>query len=336
MEFNTYATIWDAAKKSLPKHLLGHDPAWFYKQMISDACNRKDVHTYSQAVNELDWEQHRRPYYNVFPSIIPMLTRLNLENLDSDLIHLPTLPWLNQENLDSDLIHLPMSSLCIRLPKDPAKNPLGFDWKGERINICSILIGDILEGKGISVHFDIVGKRLSGGWLGHPFVDFPRKPGLTVEQSIAGLSYTLGGESDICIPSDVMVDGIRLCCTLCLLENDPSVISPDVLDVDRRKYEATGNEKYMKKAHRRGRAHGMSVATLKHFRTSAVRTWHCSGRERDAQSLKSLGGMGALFTGTLWRRFLRVSWERLAGMQKFLPPDIHEMVSPIDRTQETA
>ena len=58
--------------------------------------------------NEGDWEKARRPYYNMWPSIIPMLPRLNLD-------------------LDSDMIQLPLPALCIRFPKDLAKNPLKFE-----------------------------------------------------------------------------------------------------------------------------------------------------------------------------------------------------------------
>jgi len=37
------------------------------------------------------------------------------------------------------------------------------------------------------------------------------------------------------------------------LENDPSVISPDVVADDRAQYEATGDQKYVDKVHRRGK-----------------------------------------------------------------------------------
>jgi hypothetical protein len=65
---------------------------------------------FGQMHNERDWEKARRPYYNMWPSIIPMLTRLNLD-------------------IDSDLIQLPLPARCIRFPKDAAKNPLKFDCR---------------------------------------------------------------------------------------------------------------------------------------------------------------------------------------------------------------
>ena len=79
---------------------------------------------FGQMLNERDWEKARRPYYNLWPSIIPMLTRLNLD-------------------LDSDLIQLPLPALCIRFPKDAAKNPLKFEWKGEEYPVRCIMLGEI-------------------------------------------------------------------------------------------------------------------------------------------------------------------------------------------------
>ena len=55
------------------------------------------------------------------------------------------------------------------------------------------------------------------------------------------------------IPETLIDDCVRLCCSLCLLENDRSVIEPDVLSKDRDKFEASGDDRYVDKAHRRGK-----------------------------------------------------------------------------------
>ena len=62
--------------------------------------------------------------------------------------------------------------------------------------------------------------------------NFPRKPGLTVEQSLAGLRPDCFAGIGIVIPEDLITDCVRLCCSLCLLENDPEIIAPDVLTDD--------------------------------------------------------------------------------------------------------
>ena len=98
-------------------------------------------------------------------------------------------------------------------------------------------MGDMNEGKGISVLIDI-GEVMPGGVPIYTYRNFPRKPGLTVEQSLAGLGKKgLFADIGIVIPDSLVTDCVRLCCSLCLLENDPSVISPDVLADDRARFE---------------------------------------------------------------------------------------------------
>ena len=118
-------------------------------------------------LNERDWEKLRRPYYNVWPAIVPMLTRLNLD-------------------LDSSLIRLPLPVLCIRFPKD-AKNPLKFAWKGTEVSIRCILMGYINDETGISLLIDIGEIMLRWACQSTRYRNFPRKEGLTVEQSLVGL-----------------------------------------------------------------------------------------------------------------------------------------------------
>ena len=49
------------------------------------------------------------------------------------------------------------------------------------------------------------------------------------------------------IPEDLITDCVRLCCRVCPLEDDPSVIGPDLLSKDRTKFEQTGERKYVSK-----------------------------------------------------------------------------------------
>jgi hypothetical protein len=159
-----------------------------------------------------------------------MLTRLNLE-------------------LDSALIQLPLPALAIRLPKD--KNPLTFDWKGKQVQIQCMLLGEINEGRGLSILIDIGEMMSDGDGFGMPiytYRNFRRKSGLTVEEALQELGGNELAEPGIQIPMDLIADCVRLCCSLCLLENDPTVIEPDVLSKDRAKFEGNGDQKYVDKA----------------------------------------------------------------------------------------
>jgi hypothetical protein len=261
MDFHTYTTIRDWARQSGDRFADKIDP--FYKEAMVDGVRTRSGQFLGQMINERDWEKLRRPYYNVFPAIVPMLTRLNLD-------------------LDSELIRIPLPALCVRFSKDLAKNPLQLDWKGEPVPVRCILMGDMNEGKGISLLIDI-GEVMPGGVPIYTYRNFPRKPGLTVEQSLASLGKKgLFADIGIVIPDSLVTDCVRLCCSLCLLENDPSVISPDVLADDRAKFEQTGDEKYIGKAHRRGKVGwnvGQQIEVAPHYRRPHMAlVWTGKGR----------------------------------------------------------
>jgi hypothetical protein len=138
------------------------------------------------------------------------------------------------------------------------------------------------QGKAISVLIDI-GEVMPGGVPIYTYRNFPRKPGLTVEQSLASLGKKgLFADIGIVVPSDLVTDCIRLCCSLCLLENDPSIISADVLADDRVKYDQTGDGKYIDKARRRGKVGwdvGRHIEMIPHYRRPHMAlVWTGKGR----------------------------------------------------------
>ncbi len=81
MDFHTFTTLREACKRSG----IPDDPEDFYRMAFADAVTQGEGQFYGQLHNEREWERARRPYYAVWPSIVPMLTRLNLD-LDSSLI----------------------------------------------------------------------------------------------------------------------------------------------------------------------------------------------------------------------------------------------------------
>ncbi len=209
MDFYTYTTLRDWARRTTPNDRICNDIDAFFGMVSVDAHRQKSGQLLGQGANERDWEKGRRPYYNVWPAIVPMLTRLNLD-------------------LDSSLIRLPLPALCIRFPKDEAKNPLKFDWKGKTVPIRCILMGYINDETGISLLIDI-GETMPLGVPIYSYRNFPRKEGLTVEQSLAGLQPDPFAEIGVQMPNELALDCVRLCCSLCLLENDSEIISPERL-----------------------------------------------------------------------------------------------------------
>jgi hypothetical protein len=155
------------------------------------------------------------------------------------------------------------------LPKQ--HNPLTFQWQDQPFEIRSILLSEISEGRGLSVLIDI-GEMMNNGFFEVPiftYRNFPRSDGLTVEQSLASLGSSITSEQGVQIPEAMLTDCVRLCCSLCLLENDRSVIEPDVLSKDRDKFEASGDDRYVDKAHRRGKIGwnvGRRIEVAPHYR----------------------------------------------------------------------
>lgn len=247
MDFHNYVTTREACKRSGAVEY----PDEFYRSAFDGAIQMDSAQFYGQLQVERAWEQGNKPYYAVWPSIVPMLTRLNLD-------------------LDSALIQLPLPALAIRLPKD--KNPLNFDWKGEEVQIRCMMLGEINDGRGLSILIDIGEMMAAGEGFGVPiytYRNFRRKPGLTVEEALQELGSNGLEEMGVQIPMDLITDCVRLCCSLCLLENDRSVIEPDVLSKDRDKFAATGDDRYVDKAHRRGKIGwnvGRHIEVAPHYR----------------------------------------------------------------------
>ncbi|MFH1924707.1 MAG: hypothetical protein ABIP48_33060, partial [Planctomycetota bacterium] len=247
MDFWNYTTLRDACKRSGAIETADD----FYQTAFTDAVKMGSGQFCGQLQNERDWEREKKPYYNVWPSIVPMLTRLNLD-------------------LDSSLIRLPLPALCIRFPK--TKNPLTFEWKGEEVQIRCMLMGTINEGRGLSLLIDVGEVMGDGKDFGVPiytYRNFRRESGLTVEEALRELGSNELAELGVQIPDALVTDCVRLCCSLCLLEDDPSVIEPDVLSKDRVRFEQTGDEKYVTKAHRRGKVGwnvGRRIEVAPHYR----------------------------------------------------------------------
>ena len=246
MDFHHFTTNREACSKSG----LIDSADEFYTMAFEKALERASSQFYQQLHSERTWEQARKPYYSVWPSIVPMLTRLNLD-------------------LDSALIQLPLPALCIRLPKQD--NPLEFHWENQPFEIRGILLSEINDGRGLSLLIDI-GETLDNSLFQTPlftYRNFPRREGLTVEQSLASLDRGVSADMGVQIPETLIDDCVRLCCSLCLLENDPSVIEPDVLSKDRDKFEASGDDRYVDKAHRRGKIGwnvGRRIEVAPHYR----------------------------------------------------------------------
>jgi hypothetical protein len=186
MDFHPFTTNREACSKS---HLVDTADE-FYAMATARAFAVGSSQFYQQLHSERTWEEARKPYYNVWPSIVPMLTRLNLD-------------------LDSALIQLPLPALCIRLPKQP--KPLAFQWHDQPFEIRSILLSEINDGLGLSLLIDI-GETMHNGLFLVPiftYRNFLRHEGLTVEQALASLGKGITADMGVQIPLTLIDDCVR-------------------------------------------------------------------------------------------------------------------------------
>lgn len=281
-EFYEYQTNYGQARKFFQQK-LGEDMTVdeYYQATLRGLHANKYAPEYHQNILELQWTRAHRPYYNVYPGIIPCLTRLKL-------------------SIDSGLIKCPLPVVCIRLPVK--QNPFEFKFQGEQYRVKNILLAQagekevkiaiggksevhVAASEGLSVWMDIGEYSPVGGVPGIvlTYRNFKTEPGKSVEQVLEDLpllgSYGVGVE----IPQKILDDVIRLCCTLCLLEDDPEIIEPDVLDADRMKFQQTKDPKFIDKALRRHKVGwnvGRTLQVSPHYRgpSPAALYWTGPGR----------------------------------------------------------
>ena len=84
----------------------------------------------------------------------------------------------------------------------------------------------------------------------HTYINLPLEAGMSLEQSLKALPYDLSAFKGMVLPEEIARNCAWLICAICLLENDPSLIEPDVLNRDQGK---NGTPAIIDRAKRRGK-----------------------------------------------------------------------------------
>jgi hypothetical protein len=243
-----------------------HELKWgeWYAMMRAEAeaTGQKDALT--QYGMEHNWCLSKQPYYNVWPAIIPPLVRLNLD-------------------LSTSYLKPPMPELLVRLPVE--RNPLHFEWQGDTYHIqtilmCSIQIRDRgCPGVGMWIDF---GERMGPGVAIHTTQKLACDGQNTLEWEIENIPREPYADIGVQMPPGMIKDCLRLCCTLCLLEQDPEVVTADVLSKDKAKFAETGDPKFIAKARKRGKVGwdiGREMTVSPHYRVAhSCLFWTGKGR----------------------------------------------------------
>ncbi len=192
---------------------------------------RNANNTVGQIQTEMLWTQNDRPYYDLYPGVAEALIKIDLDKLDCDEFRLP-LPEL--------MIRMPVGRELQLSSKTSLRTLLvgEVELKNRRGWVLSLNTGATMKMNGVDVYIHTVqGLRLTHG-------------------STLMDHYRQGRDkpySDDTLDNEAILNTIRLVATLCLLKDDPDLIEPLPLEVDRAKWELTHDLALIEKASRRGK-----------------------------------------------------------------------------------
>lgn len=223
MQFHKYQPLWSIIKqKNLKNFFSSRDE--FLDFYANTAEREGNSFAYRRALLERVWESINRPYYNIFPAIIPMLLNLNLD-----------IPC-------SMLKTISIQPIEIRLPQDI--DVPGLVWPEGRVK--SLLIGlqpvpEKVNGDylitGLVIAYDI-GEIGEDGCPVMSFRFFPLRDDMTVEDAASLLPAHESADIGVIIPEAVRSAVIKLCACIALIDNDSDIITPDILNRDKDKWDS--------------------------------------------------------------------------------------------------
>jgi hypothetical protein len=255
MQFNDWTTLYHhyrtILKKQRPDRLNRFEK--FYDYEITEARQNGMPVEVAFLEDEKMFFSNKRPYYNVYPGIIEPLTRVRLNAVPAK--------WICP----------PLSALLVRLPT--TDNPISFEHAGmvyPLLGLLAVSKSSVVRGEMmIDIWLDI-GETGAFDRPVYTLRSFRCTDGLSVEDSIArGIPHP-SKRVGVPVPLEFQRTAVKLFCSLCMLDDDDSVIEPDVLREDELKYRQTKDKKYVDRAFRRrgtiGWNVGKSIEKTPHWR----------------------------------------------------------------------
>lgn len=194
------------------------------------------------------WKIDRRPYYSVMQQVGEALSRIKLD-------------------IPSDTLKLPIDTLLIRFP---VGGELGIS-DGRQLASMLVFQDELPplpdSESQVNMRQFLICPQFEKGRYGCMCIVF--KPGLTVEENLSR-SVAVVKTADAAAMTDTCV---RLLCSLCLLDEDSDLLTPDVLADDQVRYDnaATNEERerIVRRAVKRGKygwTIGKNLEVSPHFR----------------------------------------------------------------------
>jgi hypothetical protein len=215
LEFHDFPTVYGMLKRN---GLVEDSPNRFYAEALA-LLRSKALHVSNhvlavennRTVCEWDWIKLGSPYFKVWPSMIPLLSNVNIE-------------------VPVDYLRLPFKAFVIRLPSED--NPLAID---EQYFVRAILVSEGQpqgeDSRRVFLWID-VGER---GLEDSPVLTYCQLdcvPGIQIEEAF----YRLPMEEDIPgvhVPRELQERCLRLIVSVCFLATgEDRLVEPDVLSKD--------------------------------------------------------------------------------------------------------
>jgi hypothetical protein len=300
MQFHEFRTNYDVARHAVRKaegnrHSLRNTTASeFYEQhleAIIPRVARKDqsaISTYNLLFSERNYIEDGRPYYLVYPGIVPYLCRMKEDKVPANLIQLPKMAlafrFADTEtffNFEHENRIYSLKALLANYNTHELKLGAGADsGKPERV-----------ESKTFTIWMDF-GETDPHGFPVYEYQRLVLREGYTVEQAVNELRpNTLYQEVGVRYPEEVLRNVI--CCVVgcCLVsqDRDDGLIERDVLTNDRDAYQRTGDAKYEERAEKRGKLGwrvGFNIEVNPHWRGPSPLALYWTGKGRTVPSYR--------------------------------------------------
>lgn len=264
MEFFELRTVYDLAKRHNSKLTTPEFVEWAKNELAANQPDPKQRSVeLSRFETEQEWMDNGRPYFNVWPDVVPLLTNVNVD-------------------VPASYLRLPFSAFVLRLPK--TGNPLAVD---EQHPVKAVLVWErLLEDHGRTVCLWVdIGEDAPNGIPMLQWASLNCSSDKTIESAFAG--KPMPGLPGLIMSDELKHRLLRLAVSVCFLYTGTDrLIEPDILSKDLAAY---------LEAHRKG-----DDQKIREIRDRAVRRgkrgWNVGQHER----LRPLASQsnGAEETGT--------------------------------------
>ena len=280
IQFLHYEDFWSITKKKLREHgqvmKVGLTPRELFHAHVNEVRKTGDIASaqmlYKQLGTELVWIEQQRPYYQVFPALMPMLLKLNLD-----------VPC-------SAVREFHINPICVRLPEnDPNKN---FSFVDPETKEDRRVHGIIMAKAAVSEHMveecvilvDFRERDGDGNFI--TVLAFAFDSDKSVEEMIRAAPIRHSFFDGMRVPPKIMENIYRLCCCVRLIGNDPDLVCPDILGADSGKWDAASADeriRLIERAHRKGKVGwniGADIEVMPHIRRPhPALVWHGEGKK---------------------------------------------------------